>query len=213
MSENLPTTAVVQRYLFELQQVGDRQPAEDLIRSLLDASVRRLRRLSSVMLLRDYPRLTRPPLNLEADEMLGALVERLIRALRDVRPANVRRFFALAHRHMRWELNDLARQLDTRPRDLGLPESAAAEPESSGSRPSATVLRVLSAIEQLPEDEREAFDLVRIQGLTHNEAAAVCGVSQKTIQRRLNRGLMALADILGDLDPDGAVHSPEVDAG
>src|SRR5262249_58441858 len=34
-----------------------------------------------------------------------------------------------------------------------------------------------------PEDEREVFDLVGIQGLTHPEAAAVVGVSEKTVQR------------------------------
>jgi RNA polymerase sigma-70 factor (ECF subfamily) len=58
---------------------------------------------------------------------------------------------------------------------------------------------MLDAIEGLPEDEREAFDLVRIQGLTHAEAAAVVGISPKTVQRRLNRGLVLLATRLDDL--------------
>ena len=31
--------------------------------------------------------------------------------------------------------------------------------------------RILEAIESLPEDEREAFDLVRIQGMSQAEAA------------------------------------------
>ena len=42
------------------------------------------------MLYRSYPRLTRPPLYLEADEMLGAVVERLLKALREARPRTVR---------------------------------------------------------------------------------------------------------------------------
>ena len=52
------------------------------------------------------------PLNLQAEEMLSAVVERLLKALREARPATVRQFFALASQHMRWELNDMARRLD-----------------------------------------------------------------------------------------------------
>jgi predicted DNA-binding protein (UPF0251 family) len=52
---------------------------------------------------------------------------------------------------------------------------------------------------RLPEDEREVFDLIGIQGLTHAEAAAVVGVSEKTVQRRLNRAGHLLAERLADL--------------
>ena len=103
------TTAVVQRYLDEL--AGD-SPAEPIVRALLDRAVRRLHLLCATLLYRSYPRLTRPPLNLEADELLGAVVERLLKAMREARPRTVRQFFALANPHMRWELNDLARRLD-----------------------------------------------------------------------------------------------------
>jgi RNA polymerase sigma-70 factor (ECF subfamily) len=44
--------------------------------------------------------------------LLGAVAERLLKALRAVRPQTVRQYFALANRHMRWKLNDLARRLD-----------------------------------------------------------------------------------------------------
>ena len=82
MSEE-QTTAVVQRYLDEL--AGD-SPAEPVVRALLDRAVRRLHHLCAALLHRSYPRLTRPPLNLHADEMLGAVVERLLKALRQARP-------------------------------------------------------------------------------------------------------------------------------
>ena len=62
-----------------------------------------------------YPRLTRPPVSLETDEPLGGVVAGLLTALRTTRPATVRRFFALANQHMRWQLNDLARRLDQWP--------------------------------------------------------------------------------------------------
>src|SRR5262249_3286535 len=61
--------------------------------------------------------------------------------------------------------------------------------------------RMLEAIDSLPEDEREAFDLVRIQGLTYAEAAGLLGVAPKTVQRRLDRGLQLLTERLGDLGP------------
>ncbi len=60
---------------------------------------------------------------------------------------------------------------------------------------------MLDAIEELPEDEREAFDLVRIQGMTQVEAAQVLGVSTMTVKRRLNRGLQLLSERIGDLRP------------
>jgi hypothetical protein len=37
-------------------------------------------------------------------EVPGAVVERLLKALREARPATVRQFFALVGQHMRWEL-------------------------------------------------------------------------------------------------------------
>jgi RNA polymerase sigma-70 factor (ECF subfamily) len=39
------------------------------------------------------------------------VTERLLKALREARPRAVRRFFALASHHIRWELNNLARRL------------------------------------------------------------------------------------------------------
>jgi len=50
-----------------------------------------------------------------------------------------------------------------------------------------------AAIERLPEDEREVFCLVRIQGLSHGEAAALLDVSTKTVQRRIHRSMLLLA--------------------
>ena len=74
-------------------------------------------------------------------------------------------------------------------------------PVSSGSGLTPDGHRILAAIEKLPADEREAFDLVRIQGLTQAEAAQVLGVSAMTVNRRLNRGLQLLTATLGDLNP------------
>jgi RNA polymerase sigma-70 factor (ECF subfamily) len=193
------TTAVVQRYLDELAGDG---PAEPVIRALLDRAVRRLHQLCAALLYRSYPRLTQPPLNLRADELLGAVVERLLKALREARPRGVRQFFALAGQHMRWELNEMARRLDEQPAAVELLEGMAPAPASSGSVLTPDGRRMLEAIDRLPEDEREAFSLVRVQGLTQAEAARVLGVSAATVNRRLNHGLQLLAEALSDLRPD-----------
>ncbi len=193
MDEN-HTTAAVQHYLDAL---AEETPADPLIRALLDRSVGRLEMLCGSMLFRSYPRLRRPPLNLQTDELLGAVVERLLRALRAVRPGNVREFFALANRHITWELNDLARRLDEQPDDVELCEVPV--PASSGSGLTPAARRILEAIDGLPADEREAFCLVRVQGLMQGEAAEVQGVSIRTVQRRLDRAVWTLAKELDHL--------------
>jgi RNA polymerase sigma-70 factor (ECF subfamily) len=194
-----PTTAAIQRYLNALPED---KTAEPIIRELLERAACRLRTLSAGMLYRKYPRLTQPPLNLEADELLGGVVAGLLTALRTVRPRSVRQFFALATQHMRWQLNDLARRLDNQPAAGALAEaSVAAPPDSSGSGLTPDARRMLEAIDGLPEDEQEVFDLIRIQGLTYAEVAAVVGTSVATVQRRLSRGRLRLAQQLADLCP------------
>ncbi|HEX8915878.1 MAG TPA: sigma-70 family RNA polymerase sigma factor [Humisphaera sp.] len=213
------TTQVVQGYLDELGRMPADGPVEPVVRDLLARAVDRLHAQCAGLLYRQYPRLTRGPLNLQSEEMLGAVVERLIKAMRSTRPAGVRQFFALANQHMRWELNDLARRLDRQQATVvalsdsvadgqaGVPGSGDTGGTGGPSGCDAT-RRLLDAIEGLPDDEREAFDLVRVQGMSHAEAADVVGVSTKTIQRRLSRCVMLLTDRLGDLVPPSAAHRP-----
>jgi RNA polymerase sigma-70 factor (ECF subfamily) len=192
------TTIAVQEYLRELD--GD-SPSEPIVRALLERAAARLHTLCTTMLVRRYPRLMRYPTNLQSEEMLSAIVERLLKALRNVHPETPRQFFALANRHMRWELNDLARRLDQQTQVLGLHEDAAPSPETSGSVLASDAIRMIEAIENLPEAEREEFELIRIQGITQSEAAELLQVSAKTVQRRLNRCLLILSEQLGDLRP------------
>lgn len=202
------TTAAVQCYL---DAINAGAPPDDAVRALMDRAVGRLQVLCATMLLRSYPRLARPPVNLQTNELLGSVVERLIKAMREIHPENPRQFFGLATRHLRWELNDLARRLDERTRALPLQDDlVAAPPETTGQGLTPNARRILDAIDALPEPEREVFDFVRIQGLTHAETAELIGVSTKTVQRRLNRGLVLLAQGLEDLRPAGRVVHPAV---
>jgi RNA polymerase sigma factor (sigma-70 family) len=193
------TTEAINQFLHRMQNAPAGTAADPMIDALLTRSVNRLHVLCGSMLHRSYPRLTRPPLNLQTEEMLSAVVLRLLNALKKVRPKTVREFFALANQHMRWELNTLAQRLDNQTAALELRDSAAAQPASSGSELSPNARRILDSIENLPPDEQEVFNLIRIQGLTQSEAAEIIGVSGKTVQRRLNRCLVLLSTVLSDL--------------
>jgi RNA polymerase sigma-70 factor (ECF subfamily) len=194
------TTVCVQRYLNELAGVRGDVSAEPIVRDLLARSVERLHLICGRLLHQSYPRLTRGPVNLTSDELLSAVVERMIKAMRTVHPGTVRQFFALANQHMRWELNDMARRLDEKVRAIGLSDSVPhPQPPSDSSQAGPTLQRILQAIDGLPEDEREVFQLVRLQGMSKTEVAEVIGISAKTVHRRLNRGLLHLTGQLGDL--------------
>jgi RNA polymerase sigma-70 factor (ECF subfamily) len=172
------TTAAVQRYLDELPSPAGDTPTELVVRALLSRSVRRLHRLCGSLLYKSYPRLARPPLNLQVDELLGAVVERLLKALRQARPTNARQFFALASQHMRWELNGMARRLDEQSGAAPLLDDSVPAPASSGSGLTPDARRMLEEIDRLPQAEREAFELVRIQGMSQAEAAGLLGVRE-----------------------------------
>jgi RNA polymerase sigma factor (sigma-70 family) len=201
------TTEVVQRYLNALAGDG---PAEPIIREILSRAVRRLERLCANLLHRHYPRLTRPPSNLDTAEMVGGVVEGLLKAMETVRPQTVRQFFALVNQHMRWQLNDLARRLDAQPNLVELHEESLVAPARSDSAITPDGRQMLQAIESLPEDEREAFELVRFQELTHTEVAEVLGVSTKTVQRRLNRASLLLTRDLKHLRPSRPSNGSEI---
>ena len=193
-------TAMVQRYVNEL---GGDSPAEPIVRDLLDRAIRRLHLLCATLVHRSYPRLAQPPLNVQADELLGAMAERLLKALREARPRTVRQLFALANQHMRWELNDLARRLDEQQGAAELREELVPSPASSVSGLTADGLLMLRATDQLFEDQWEIFDLVGIQGLTQVEAAELLVVRAVTVKRRLSRGVWLLTDQLAELRPGG----------
>ena len=95
----------------------------------------------------------------------------------------------------------MARRLDNQAPAVQLDEELVSAPYRSDSVLTTNARRILEAIESLPEDERESFDLVRIQGMSQAEAARVLGVSAMTVNRRLSRSLQLLTAGLKDLAP------------
>jgi RNA polymerase sigma-70 factor (ECF subfamily) len=81
-------------------------------------------------------------------------------------------------------------------------EAASAEVVSSGPDPEAhadavgQLERLSAALEQLPEQCRNAFLLNRLEGLTHAQIASQLGVSTKTVQRHIERALRICVEVL-----------------
>jgi RNA polymerase sigma-70 factor (ECF subfamily) len=157
----------------------------------------------------------RTPLNAAAQPVAGALLGWLAASVRLASPVQaadktaasagldrtVRPVFALANQHRRWEFHDLARRLDEQAAAAEVCDGLVPSPASSVSGLTPDGRRRFRAIDELPEDAREVFDLVHIQGMTQTEAAQVLGVSAATDERRLNRGLRLPAEQLADLRP------------
>jgi RNA polymerase sigma-70 factor (ECF subfamily) len=100
--------------------------------------------LCATLLHRSYLRLTQPPLNVQADELLGAVAEQLLKALLEARPRTVRQVFVLANQHWRWELNDLAGRLDSQPAAAELCEASCPRRPGSARTASACSARSTS---------------------------------------------------------------------
>ena len=95
----------------------------------------------------------------------------------------------------------MARRLDEQPGAVEARDELLPAPASSDSGLTPNGRRMLAAIDKLPEDEREAFCLVRIQGMTQTEVAQLLNIAVSTVKRRLDRGLRLLTKQLADLRP------------
>ena len=68
------------------------------------------------------------------------------------------------------------------------------------------------ALDQLPDDQREALILVGASGFSYEEAAEICGCAIGTIKSRVNRARTRLAQLLSienlnDFGPDMATRA------
>jgi RNA polymerase sigma factor (sigma-70 family) len=86
----------------------------------------------------------------------------------------------------------------------------AAEPALPAETDEADELRdvVRAAVERLPDVDREAIRLVHWEGLHHDEAAAVLGLSTNAVELRLRRARARLRRDLGALLDGGPTDEP-----
>jgi RNA polymerase sigma-70 factor (ECF subfamily) len=207
-------SALLQGWIDRLR-AGD----ESARQGLLDCASQRLRQMARKML-RRYPRVRRWE---ETDDVLQNVSLRLYRTLEQVTPTSVRDFVRLASLNIRRELLDLVRHYYG-PRGLGAHHAAtprpggdtlavdsSSSPERRQDREAAETddpsrleawTELHSQAGQLPEDEREVFDLLWYQGLTQAEAAELLGVNERTVKRRWQAARLHLFDALrGEMPP------------
>jgi RNA polymerase sigma factor (sigma-70 family) len=188
MNEPHGHTGELQSWL-DLLRGGDAAARDQIIAH----SCERFRRLARKML-RSYPALHRWE---QTDDVLQHAMLRLHRALADVRPESVRQLCGLAATQIRRTLIDLARH------HFG-PAGAAARHHTDGNGaaddaggPLQTYAdatgepqnveawsRFHEAVELLPENERELFNLLWYEGMTQADAAVMLGVTERTVGRR-----------------------------
>jgi RNA polymerase sigma-70 factor (ECF subfamily) len=199
----------VENTTLEIERCLDRlRHGEDAARrQLLDRACQRLRLLIRKMFL-DHADLRRWE---DSDDVLQETMLRLHRALDEVAPSSARDFFRLAAQHVRWQLLDLARRCfgphglaaGRRQGDAGAEQSLAAAAAPSSCEPDR--LEVWTAFHEqvaaLPDEEREAVDLLWYQGLTQAEAAAVLDISERTLKRRWQAARLRLHAALHESPP------------
>src|SRR5215469_972585 len=104
MIDTEDTNVAIQGCLNRLSAATDDSEAREVVRELLSVAAGQILLLCGSTLSVHYPRLAKGPFNVEPEDLVGAVVGRLIKAMRNVRPAHVREFFALTMKHIRWEL-------------------------------------------------------------------------------------------------------------
>jgi RNA polymerase sigma factor (sigma-70 family) len=184
-----PRTAQLHDWLTRMK-AGDERARDELLRSV----TLRLEVLARRMLHR-FPQLRRWE---QTDDVLQGALLGLLNALREVRPESMRSFYNLSAVMIRRQLIDLWRHYYG-PSGPGThhhsdPSAPALAPAPKDDSPD--IDRVHELVDQLPEDQREVFELRYYHDLSQDEVAEALGVSTRTVQRRWVAALRRLHSLL-----------------
>jgi RNA polymerase sigma factor (sigma-70 family) len=174
--------------LLDLMRAGDHAARGRIV----EHACERLRGLARKML-RRFPKVRRWE---ETDDVFVEAVTRLDKALRTVDPESPRHFYNLAATQIRRVLVDLARR-HYGPEGLGSHHDTAVhslngKPQPSYEKDDATGepgglaewTEFHEQVEALSDEQREVFNLLWYEQMTQDEAAAVLGVTVRTVRRR-----------------------------
>jgi RNA polymerase sigma factor (sigma-70 family) len=200
------TSETTQMLQLLLQRAGEGDAGA--YNQLLERASARLLKMAQLML-RNYPHLRRWE---QTDDVFQNAMIRLHRSLAEVRPPTVPAFFGLAATQIRRTLIDLIRHHFGPEGDAAHHESDVASTPSGGAlqtvpdrggRPETleSWARFHEAVQGLPDDAREVFDLVWYAGMEQREAAELLSVSLSTVQRRWHQARALLYDALQGESP------------
>jgi RNA polymerase sigma factor (sigma-70 family) len=157
----------------------------------------------------------------ETGDVLHGAYDRIIRSTIDLKPETVAQFFALAALKLRQQMLDRMRQLKAYadrhsertenkegepsiqlpPRELGA-RGGEGSPDDFPAEYSDQVVRLekldfaidlVASLDALPEEERQAVELIFWCGFSQNEAGELIGVDPSTIKRRWASARVKLA--------------------
>lgn len=185
--------------LVDLAKKGD-EGAKSL---LIDHACDRLLKLTRTMF-RGFPGLRRWE---QTNDVFQNSIIRLHRALASVEIQSVRHFFYLAAAMVRRELLDLKKHYygvqgqarnhhtDRQPSDEagGVLARSAGQPDDFDHWAAFH-----ESVSRLPLEHREVIDLLFYEGLQQDEAAAILGVSVRTLKRRWQETKLLLSEHLRD---------------
>lgn len=205
MEQATSRTLEVQGCLDRLRE-GDAAARAELLSLTWD----RLHRLAR-KLLKDFPAVRRWE---ETDDVFQRAAIRLERALAADPPSSASHFFKLAALQIRRELLDLSRHFygpegmgrhhhtDGHPDGDRDPGHRLADPAAATDGPAtlAQWTELHQAVERLPTQEREVFDLHYYTGLLLKDAAELLQISERTAKRRWRSARLLLHEALKGRD-------------
>lgn len=132
----------------------------------------------------------------ETDDVFVEAVTRLHRALETFQPESPRHYYNLAATQIRRVLIDLSRRYygpdglgshhDTAKLDANENATPRYEAMDSSGEPSnlAEWTEFHRQVEALPDEEKEVFNLIWYEQMSHDEVAELLGVTTRTVRRR-----------------------------
>ena len=136
----------------------------------------------------------------DADDLTQMTVERAIRSRSQWQPGT--RLDSWLYRIMRNHWIDTVRSR-ARKEDLHAPVEDAeriGEDPRSAIEASIDLQKAMSAMQRLPDEQREVVALILIEGLGYRECSEVLGLPLGTVSSRLVRGRLALVQMMGGSD-------------
>ena len=192
------------QYLVDRLLQGDESAREELIACTWDRLMRLTRKISH-----DFPNVRRWE---QTEDVYQNASVRLWKALDKVQLNDARHFLRLAAEKIRFELIDLARHYYG---PMGEGANHATQLNPAGER--SNDLREVNEgvvtsdpskllqwaefhvqVDQLPQEEREVFDLLWYHEVSQDEAAKMIGVNVRTIKRRWRNAKLNLHDRLSN---------------
>jgi RNA polymerase sigma factor (sigma-70 family) len=149
------------------------------------------------------PRLRRFALTLsrnsaDADDLAQATIERALRSKAQWQPGT--RLDSWAYRIMRNLWIDTARARSRKAKIEASPEDAYAVGEDPRQAMDAALdlKRMIAAMEQLPDEQREVVALILIEGFGYREVCEMLDMPMGTVSSRLVRGRIRLLAMVGE---------------